>query len=429
MLMNILIIEDDSGIAELMQENLVESNYLVNCVETFEAADIYLENEKPFLMIVDYSISNKNAMDWLKNRKESMHYVPPFIMSTGQGDERIAVSMMKLGARDYIIKDSHFLEMIPLVVNRVCVEIENENKLKLAEQALHESENRYKNLFEKSLSVMLLINPDTGIIKDANPAACNFYGWSYAELCGKNMCEINGLTDEENKRGMLNAKNEKHNYFVFKHQLANGEKRNVEVYSTPINFGEMIMLYSIIQDITERKQAEDALKESEEKFREMANLLPQIVFEMDLNGIITYVNDQSVAILGYKNYELIGQKSIMVHIPEERDRIVYLLQQKPIWIEVSNREYTMLRKDGTVFTALIYTNGILKDNNLVGLRGIIVDITERKKTEETLLKKMEELERFQTLTVGRELTMIGLKKEVNEMLLKIGKKEKYKIVE
>ena len=136
----------------------------------------------------------------------------------------------------------------------------------------------------------------------------------------------------------------------------------------------------------------------------MANLLPQIVFEIDLNGVMTYVNDQSFAVLGYKNTELVGQKSVMVHIPEERDRVVDLLQRRPSWNEIVDREFTMLRKDGTVFTALIYTNGILKDNNLVGLRGIIVDITERKLAEEKLqvnelfLKETQKIARLGSYT-------------------------------
>lgn len=135
--MNILIIEDDAGIAELFREQLEELNHQVNWVDTFSDADKYLHDNHPDLMIVDYRISShENAQDWLLHRRSSALQIPDFIVSTGQGDERIAVEMMKLGARDYVIKDSMLMTRLPDIMRRVGAEIENEIKLKEADELI-----------------------------------------------------------------------------------------------------------------------------------------------------------------------------------------------------------------------------------------------------------------------------------------------------
>ncbi len=135
--MRILIIEDDAGIAELFRAELEDLNYQVDWVDSFDAADRFLLEEEIHLMIVDYSLSSEeNAQDWLVRRKASGLSIPPFIMSTGQGDERIAVEMMKLGARDYLVKDTMLITRLPDIMIRVATEIDNEAKLKQADETI-----------------------------------------------------------------------------------------------------------------------------------------------------------------------------------------------------------------------------------------------------------------------------------------------------
>ena len=133
-----------------------------------------------------------------------------------------------------------------------------------------------------------------------------------------------------------------------------------------------------------RKRTEESLRESEEKFRDMANLLPQIVFEIDISGNITYVNKQAYSIFGYDINELIGLNSLIFHIPEERDMIKENILLKLAGKEVERKEYNMVRKNGFVFPSLIYTSQVFNANKIVGLRGIVIDITEQKLAEEKI---------------------------------------------
>ena len=148
---------------------------------------------------------------------------------------------------------------------------------KQAEQALRESEERYRSLFKNNHAVMLLIDPDGGAIVDANPAAEKYYGWTQAELRQKKISEINTLSPEEVQAEMNLARSEQRSHFLFRHRLADGSIRDVEVFSGPIIVEGRSLLYSIIHDATERMLAETLLKENEQRHRRYAELLATLI--------------------------------------------------------------------------------------------------------------------------------------------------------
>ena len=128
---------------------------------------------------------------------------------------------------------------------------------KQVEKDLRESEAQYRSLFKNNHSIMLLIDPETADIVDANPAAVSFYGWSYETLTRKKIFNINTLTEEQVIDEMEKAKMEQRKQFYFRHCLASGEIRDVEVFSGPIKVYGKELLYSIVHDITARKKAEE----------------------------------------------------------------------------------------------------------------------------------------------------------------------------
>jgi PAS domain S-box-containing protein len=128
---------------------------------------------------------------------------------------------------------------------------------KQVEKNLRESEEQYRSLFQNNHSVMLLVDPKTADIVDANPAAVSFYGWSYEALTSKKIFNINTLTKEQVFNEMEKARMEQRKQFYFQHCLASGEIRDVEVYSGPIKVHGKKLLFSIVYDITARKKAEE----------------------------------------------------------------------------------------------------------------------------------------------------------------------------
>jgi len=126
-------------------------------------------------------------------------------------------------------------------------------ELEKAKQKSANYRGRYRTLFENEGTVMLIIDPLSGDIVDANPAAETFYGWTKEELLEMNINSINVLSDEEVKKEMEEARSENKNHFVFKHRTFGENIKDVEVYSQPIDFGKRKLLYSIIHDISDKK--------------------------------------------------------------------------------------------------------------------------------------------------------------------------------
>ncbi|HOO33252.1 MAG TPA: response regulator [Thermotogota bacterium] len=131
--MNILIVEDDIGVAELVEDTLSESGY--SCKKCYSGSEAlsFVDYKNTDLMILDYRLTDMDAITLLDHLKAQKIKVPPFICSTGQGDERIAVDIMKKGALDYIIKDINFLQVLPEVVKRTAKQIKNEHDLQEAQ--------------------------------------------------------------------------------------------------------------------------------------------------------------------------------------------------------------------------------------------------------------------------------------------------------
>ncbi len=136
---------------------------------------------------------------------------------------------------------------------------------KRQEGRLRESEERFQTLFRHHHAVMLLIEPDSGKIVDANDGASRFYGYTRDQLLSMNISVINRSDPSEIARKSQSAKKGERNYFVFPHRLAGGEVKTVEVHSTPIDVQGQTLLFSIIHDITDRKKAEEELRGYQER--------------------------------------------------------------------------------------------------------------------------------------------------------------------
>ncbi len=174
--------------------------------------------------------------------------------------------------------------------------------------------------------------------------------------------------------------------------------------------GNSLGSINVVEVITERKIAEEAHRESEERFRNMTNLLPQTVFETDEKANFTFVNSQGYETFGYSEEDIArGINVLNTIISEDRDRAIENIDRRIKDENFLPQEYTAVRKDETRFPAVIYANPIIRDSKYAGMRGILIDITDRKQLELNLEKSVADLNKTLHDIVSTMSTIVELK--------------------
>ena len=270
---------------------------------------------------------------------------------------------------------------------------------KNSEIILKESELKFKDLAEKSLAGIYIIQDD--LLKYVNPRHAEIFGYTAEEMIGI----INPLDRVYHEDRQFVEKNiikrekgnEKSRNFTFRGVTKKKDIIHVEIFGSRTLYEGKPAVIGTLLDITEHKKIEEALYKSESRFRDISTSMADWIWEVDKNGIFTFVSGKVKEILGYEPHELIGQTpfDIMTHDEAVRNRKIFAgiaAAKKPIH-DLENWNVT---KDGKVVCLL--TNGvpILDENGeLAGYRGVDRDITDSKKAVETL---QESVEMYRTIT-------------------------------
>ena len=252
------------------------------------------------------------------------------------------------------------------------------------------SEERYRNLFTRSKAVMLLVDPVTGAVVDANRAAAEFYGYSVETLCSMQMRDINIQTAREIDQEMKAAVSEKRSHFLFRHACANGEIRDVEVHSGPVEVNGRNLLLSIVHDITVRRR----LEEERERLMMAIHQSSNPIFITDAHTRIEYVNPAFFRVTGYSRDEAIGKRPGELLHSGNTDPMLYtsmwasLAEGQPWTGTFQNR-----RKDGSLYWQYEQITPIYSERRqLTHYLAVAEDVTERKKFETALLDANQQLE-------------------------------------
>lgn len=257
---------------------------------------------------------------------------------------------------------------------------------------LKKSEERFHNMFYNHEAVMWLVNPETGMIIEANKSAEQFYGHSFKTSDQFRIQELNALPEDVIREKMTNAINQKHNYFIFPHKLASGEIRTVEVYSSPIDMNGERLLFSIIHDITERKRMEDALKESETLYKALVDNSLNIIL-ISVDGTVEFSNEAASEYIGIPQNELVGKPldemfkaatSDVSHIPVSRSIAESLEYNRAVEIQIQNTT-------GSTNHFIVRSDSI-QYKGKTAVMSVLTDITENKDVEKHILSKVIETE-------------------------------------
>jgi PAS domain S-box-containing protein len=242
----------------------------------------------------------------------------------------------------------------------------------------------YKILFDSMQNGVMVLDPQERIM-DINPTGRQLLGIGNSSI-GKNASQQLHMWNEISPKGMKEGKIET--------KLERSKIKWVEVQFTPVFQGGLFSgwIY-IFEDISNRKHSEELIIKSEKKYRELADLLPQTVFETDLNANLTFMNVYAFEMFGYSQDDLQNGLNILKLIVEEERSLSRGKIKNVLRGQVSGDEYTAQRRDKTRFPIILHSNPIVNNDGIPeGFRGIIIDISDLKKAEEKIIASLKEKE-------------------------------------
>ncbi len=263
---------------------------------------------------------------------------------------------------------------------------------------LPEGEDFYRQMFERNRAIKFVVDLSTGRIIKANQAACDFYGYTAEQFKSMHVTDITVLSEDEIVADMQRAVTERGTIFQVRHRLASGEIRDVEAFSGLLEFKNKPYLYAIIQDITDRKKAEKALRESEALYRLLAREMPNtsvVMYDCDLR--YTLAEGPYLKRFGPIWDDAVGKMPQEVYT-EEQLKVLLPLYKRALQGEAFTFE--RVTKD---YAYQAYLTPLWNDNKeIIGGMVLSHDITEAKQAEKGL---RESEARFHSLV---DLAPVGI---------------------
>ncbi len=275
----------------------------------------------------------------------------------------------------------------------------NDNIEDSIESRLRKSEEWYRALFETSPDAIVIYDFEGNLI-NANRKTCQLYGvGSVDELIANVPNVLHLLNDDDRQKALASiARTMQTGYSSGNEYCAHnkkGEKIFIEIHSSilPDITGKPQAFVSIIHDVTERKKAEQHLKESEERYRNLAETTQDVIVLHDMNGIIQYINRAGLAITGYSFEEIVGM-NILRFIPKEYLNGVYAQHKKRLegYTGIHEFEAEFINRAGQLVPVKVTSTPIIKEGHIEAIMVVIHDERERKKAEELSQAQKQRLE-------------------------------------
>jgi PAS domain S-box-containing protein len=401
----LLIVEDDAAqlktLSAIMQVRGFETDPCRTAAEAME----HFERDGADVVILDLHLPDASGIDVLRKLAESSNV--PVILHTAFSSLESAMDAVNLGAFAYVEKGSDPNDLVHHVHRALQARLrqraedledavaERTRELQQINEALRVSERRFKSLFEQAGDYILVLEPQPDgppLIVDANEAAIEKHGFTRGEFIGK---PISDLVDEANrKRSPERVKKltaGEHLIFESNHVRKDGSTFPVEVSAKLLDVGEgPPLIISIERDITERKRAEQALRDSEERYRQVVSTTTDavMVFDAETREFIE-VNESCTTLYGYTRDEFLEMKQDDI-TDELADSDTTIRQTVAGQLHRIPLRYHK-KKDGTVFPVEISASAFVLDGRQVAC-GLVRDITDRKKAEmdlESMKKRLE----------------------------------------
>ena len=403
--LRILILEDVPMDAELVEYELRRSRipFDARCVDTRADFERELEEFRPNLILSDYTLPRFDGMAALSVARERAPTIP-FLIVTGSVNEETAVGCMKAGATDYLLKSN--LARIGPAIEAALARVQSGAEKARAQEALRRSEANLRAIFNTSLQAFVLVDRD-GTIQAFNPTA---QAWATAIL-GHGVAEGDRIHEfiPEAASGFRAALAGEARSVERRLRTVDGVERWYETTHAPVvdEHGTVIGVCLNARDVSERKQAEQALRESEARYRDLFENASDLVCSTTLDGAFLYVNPAWHRAMGYTDAALAGRRFIDLVHPDSRELYLDVVARARAGEPLGHVDLVLVTAEGVSLT-LEGNVSCTTDGGPPRIRGIYRDVTERKRVEDQLRRA----ERMQA--AGRLAG--GVAHEVNNMM-------------
>ena len=443
----ILVIEDEEILRSSMSDYLEDREFRVLSAENGRIGLELFERESPDVVLLDLRMPEMDGLEVLQNTQKTMPEIPVIVVS---GTDVIfnAVQAIRLGACDYIVKPIKDMSIVLHAINKALERSrllrenqeyqenleylvqERTKELKEANSNLTNINIRLRDVVAATHRLSLTSNVvdfSSVLLEEfTNQMSCR--GGSLFLLRDSGLLLLSTFEPEhvpsflpfplnegsilqqtiESKYPLLIKNIEKKTGIVRSgwNGYSNDTALTFPFFDSDGNISGILTLHNKIsppfveQDMEigtllasfssetlRATRATETLQNSESRFRELAEMLPEAIFEADLDFKVTYANQLAFNKFGYTREELVnGLNCLDMIIPEEKERARINVQKRLNKELLLSNEYNALKKDGSCFPVLIHVDPIIRDKDHIGYRGVVVDITDRKKAEEELKK-------------------------------------------
>ncbi|MBT3232258.1 MAG: PAS domain S-box protein [Calditrichaeota bacterium] len=370
---DVLIAVDDIEFQKEISVYLSKNNYDVISANDVNSTIENAKKHKPSVALIE--ISQTERKDIIPMIKEVSSQTECIIIAE-HAFEISAIEATNMGVFNLILKPVDLNQLL-ISVLRACEKHDSEEKLRFLSQIAQQVDDS-----------VIACDLDYKIIW-VNQAFQSLYGYTLNEVAFEYPGFLNAEPNADKIEEMIlstiiSGKTWKGE---LKNRKKDGTEFPIDLSITPLkdDHGQIVGYGSFQRDITKRVGTAEALMESERKYHELVDLLPQTVYEIDLDGSVTFLNQFGIEASGYSRVDL--EKGISAfHIIAEKDhsklsRNISSAREGAAYIP---SEYEIIRKDGSTFTALIYANCIMRDNVSIGLRGILIDTSKLRELERAL---------------------------------------------
>lgn len=401
--LRILLLEDEPTDAELTEDALhtADLSFTAKRVDTREAFIHALEEFKPDIVLADYKLPAFDGASALKIIQQQ-HPDIPVVMVTGIVGDETAVELLKLGAKDYVLKDR--LARLGPAVRRALAEQQDIRARQAAEAALRDSEARYRRITEGLTDYQYTVRIENGqAVETTQGEACvTVTGYRAEEFSADPYLWIQMVAAEdremvlEHVRQILAGKD----VAPIEHRIIRKDGALRWVSDTTILLrdasGKLLSYDGVIKDITERRQAAQALLESESQLRLLLDSAAEAIYGIDLQGNCTFCNPSCLRLLGYRHAGELAGKNMhgLIHYrhadgtpyPEKDCRIyrAFLTDEK-----IHADDEVLWRSDGACFPVEYWAHPQLRNGIVTGAVVTFLDITERKQAQAALQAALE----------------------------------------